>query len=150
MKRQKANKLIFLFIIGCLYVFLVSDRHFIDKLERKVAHSMILFAMIGNFSRNERLNFNYIFILSSVKKGTIILILTYSEITNGNITSIVINTPTVLLYFVNTVSIATYVINIHYRYTIVCIDGHMIDVVCWTSEVVAINTIYETTTRRTL
>ncbi len=105
--------------------------------------------MIGNFSRNERLNFNYIFILSSVKKGTIILILTYSEITNGNVTSIVINTPTVLLYFVNTVSIATYVIDIHYGYTIVRIDGHMIDIVGWSSEVVTINTIYETTTRRT-
>ena len=85
-----------------------------------------------------------------MKKETIILILTYSEITNGNVTSIVINTPTVLLYFVNSVSIATYIIDIHYRYTIVCIDGHMIDVVYWTSEVVAINTIYETTTRRTL
>ena len=84
-----------------------------------------------------------------MKKGFKFLILTYSEITDGDITSIIIDTPTVLLYFVNTIGIATYIINIHYGYTVVRIDSDMIDIVGWTSEVVAINTIYETTTRRT-
>ena len=88
---------------------------------------------------------DYIFILSLVKKGFKFLILTYSEITDGDITSIIIDTPTVLLYFVNTIGIATYIINIHYGYAIVRIDSDMIDIVCWSSEVVAINTINETT-----
>ena len=35
--------------------FLDAKQYFIDKLERVVAHSMILFAIIGNFSQNERL-----------------------------------------------------------------------------------------------
>ena len=72
------------------------------------------------------------------------LVLANLQIANGDVTTIVIDTPAVLLDAIDAVGIANGIVDIHHADTIVGIDGDVIHVVTWTSEVVSINAINET------
>jgi len=72
--------------------------------------------------------------------------LAHFNIANGNRTTITVDTPAVLLDTVNTISIVTYIVDVHYTYAVVRINRYIVSVIRRAREYITVDAIDETLT----
>ena len=71
------------------------------------------------------------------------LVLANLQVANCDVSTIVVDTPAVLLDAIDAVGIANGIVDIHHADTIVGVDGNIIHVITWTSKVISINAFNE-------